>query len=410
MHFPDIKKTMSRIDSGIYFPDGERSDVTIVLEERTVLGSTSAVHFATVHNSRSGEQLRVAVKTPKLDGPDASMSGSEYTKQQLHAESIQRRSAQYPRQLGVWGTFCDDEVVRLDLQTVREKTEQLQLVLFLEAAIPEQAIQLLELLAKLGLKTIQNERSFSATATAEAISIKQLETYYIKIIEWLIAVHTSDEVLPQVSQQEYEQALTNIVVDPARFDGIRSTGLGQELPQEQLDDIRKKMLQLAQKLALVFSHRLKPVHGDAWASNFFIDQELEEVFGIDPGSVGESDPALDLAFALMDLVMIDFKINVNTGDEELFTGEHVALADRMLALYKETTQDAEIEYVLPLFVAFKLFVSATFDLAGKPIEQRALLDTISGMLAQSLASDVSGFSFNCLEQYRSSTNIVASQS
>lgn len=373
----------------------------VIVESGNKVGSSSRVYFARVA-SGDNKPLRLAVKTPQLDGQDSLGSLGAYIKQQLSAEAIQRKSGSFPQQYGVWANIVGGEgvsVVRATLDNWHEFLDQVSMVVFLETAIPEQATQLLEILSQLGLETIQDGRSFSALQ--EVTSVAVLENYYKKIIEWLITIHHSDQASVG-SFEKYRQALENIIKDASRFDGIRNTQLGQQLPQEQLDAIRLKMMQLASNLASKFFHRLTPVHGDAWASNFFVDRESGEIYGIDPGNVGESDPALDVAFALMDLVMVGAASNAHGSNESFFAGEYVDLADRMLSCYKEKTADTEIEQILPLFVAFKLFVAATFDMAGKPAKQQALLDTILGMLTNSLSESGSVFSFAALEQYRES--------
>lgn len=378
--------------------------MNIVLEgnDSAKAGSSSIVYFARVSSDGTTQPLRLAVKTPRLTGQDSLGSLGAYIKQQLSAEAIQRKSGSFPQQHGLWASIASEgeiSVVRLTSENWSALLDQVSMVVFLETAIPEQATQLLEILSQLGLETIQDGRSFSALQ--EVTSVAVLENYYKKIIEWLITIHHSDQV-PADSLEKYRQALENIIKDASRFDGIRSTQLGQQLPQEQLDAIRLKMMQLASNLASKFFHRLTPVHGDAWASNFFVDRESSEIYGIDPGNVGESDPALDVAFALMDLVMVGVASNANGNNKSLFASEYVDLADSMLSYYKEKAADTEVEQVLPLFVAFKLFVAATFDMAGEPAKQQALLDTILGMLTNSLTESGSVFSFAALEQYHES--------
>jgi len=384
------------IPPSIFFSDSNqgRLPIRIVAEEDRKTGSSSVVNFATIVDANGLTHLRLAVKSPRLGGQDSRASLSGYISQQLTAEGIQRRSAVFPRQYGLWARTTKGEVVRVEEDTWQSFQDQLELIAVLEAAIPEHATQLLELLSKLGLETIQS-RSFSQLH--QEVSSDLLEVYYQKIMVLLITIHdrqsavTSDVCL-------YECALQNIIVDSARFDGIRNTELGRQLPQSQLDDIRRRMLQLSQKLAQKFAHRLTHVHGDAWASNFFVDVNQGEVYVIDPGGVGESDPALDVAFALMDLVMIDVNNNARLGDGDYFSGEFIALADKMLAFYKEQAQDSDVEHILPLFVSFHLFVAATFDMLGKPTEQQVLLDAIQGILALSLEEE-DGFSFSKLSGY-----------
>jgi thiamine kinase-like enzyme len=390
---------LRNIPANNFFPDpcDKNAPLTeIEVEEGCKTGSSSVVHFARIVRHDHSEHLRLAVKSPRLSGRDSLANLEGYLAQELIAERIQRRSAVFPQQYGLWARTTKGDVVRLEEDTWQSCQDQLELIIVLEAAIPEYATQLLEILSKLGLETIQDGRSFSLAN--QEVSPDVLEVYYQKIIELLITIHDRQSVAASDVSQ-YERALQNIILDPARFDGIRNTELGRQLPQSQLDDIRRKMMQLSQNLALKFAHRLTHVHGDAWASNFFVDVNQEEVYVIDPGGVGESDPALDLGFALMDLVMIDANNNARLGCGDLFSGEFIALADKMLAFYKEQAHDNEVEFILPLFVAFKLFVAATFDMLGKPTEQQALLDVIQGMLAKSLEEEEFTFSFTELSGY-----------
>ena len=240
---------------------------------------------------RGNEYVTVAIKTGK-GGGDIAQVDDHYLEHLLAgARSLPSVMEQY----GVYAITAERQLLEITAPQVSSE-EVLEFVFQVLAAMPESAVQLLQLLRSFGLETIQSGRTGSAEMK---LSQEQLTSIYEQIMGILADVHgahmagfTQDE-----RTAEYQTALNSIVTDPSRFDGVASClDNSSTLSAEHVQVLRDRMLELASKIGTRHAGRLSHVHADAWASNFFLDPEGNRILCIDPGTVPYSDPAALLWF------------------------------------------------------------------------------------------------------------------
>jgi len=243
----------------------------------------------------------------------------------------------------------------------------LQFVFSLQEAMPKSAKQMLQVLGQYGLRTIQDDRLVGSESSA-FIGEENLVHIYHQIIERLAIIHASAGENISQATEEYPQALQSIVTDRTRFDGVASClpAMNTCISQDMVNLLRYRMLSLAE-INSQRHNRQKPVHGDAWASNFFIGDN-NELYIIDPGRIERSDPALDVVFTTGDLALVD----INRADgipQNVYDSNNIQLADRLVDAYQWQTGDNDIRFNMALFFGYKAFVAAVFD-AGTNEKQR----------------------------------------
>lgn len=366
---------------GALFEGASTEPIRVAQAYPPAFGAFSAVFR--VDLQRGSEYVTVAIKTGK-GGGDIAQVDDHYLEHLLAgARSLPSVMEQY----GVYAITAEQQLLEVTATQEVSSQEVLEFVFQVLAAMPESAVQLLQLLRSFGLETIQSGRTGAAEMK---LSQEQLTSIYEQIMTILADVHgahvagfTQDE-----RTAEYQTALNSIVTDPSRFDGVASClDNSSTLSAEHVQVLRDRMLELASKIGTRHAARLSHVHADAWASNFFLDPEDNRILCIDPGTVPYSDPALDLMFALADLLFLQVNGNVrNQTSENIYQGNFTELAQQLLQQYQERTGDTVIPQILPLFYGFKAFVSAVFD-AGSNEEQRmrlyySALGTVDRALAQ----------------------------
>lgn len=381
------------------------SPVEIIGIELSGEGAFSRVYRVTVRDEK-GDISQVALKMARGHADIAEVTRS-YKNYLLDGASKDLPGV--VKSMGVFGVTEEGKFESLSSEQQSDIQQKIyELIFEIQEALPEQATQLLALLNTLGLETIQDGRS--GEAQEKQLNSDKLAQIYLQITSILADIHKQPIRFNNDSERSiaYAKGLSHVIEDATRLDGVGKYAAEGSLLADRYQAIRSRMVQLTNLLAGLFPHRLSSIHADSWASNFFVDNDDKQtVYCIDPGTAPYGDPANDLVFALGDLVFLDVNNNVAENNIE-FGGKNTDLAAHLVDNYqamRELTgqQRWELDTTMPLFYAFKAFVSALFD-AGKSEQQQDLLTSSAvGALDLAIESLEQGryfdFSFKRLNEY-----------
>ena len=249
-------------------------------------------------------------------------------------------------------------------------------------ALPDDAVQLLDILKPYGLQTVQTQ------GAEQTCSIDQLGLIYRQAMVNLGEIHQQPLNLSVEDQQAaLKKYHRHLIESPTRLAGIANIYFN-EIPGEKnitspmFDDLCSLMRRLAEKIEQNSgsNQRIRPVHGDSWAANTFWLPKTGEVKFIDP-ELALADPALDVCFMLADLAF--------SGNAKL-----IELAETLLAEFR--LDDPDIDQGLALAFGYKGFVSAVFDCTTKE-QQLGRFESILMIINEALENKQ--FSFLKLGNY-----------
>jgi hypothetical protein len=320
-----------------------------------------------------------------------------------YAEHLLHDSRDLPGTVKVHGVFAltkSGQVVQVE--NMDKYPEDVQMVFSVQDAMPRESVQFLSILRKKGLKTIQDGR-----VTCEedsALSGEEIYRLYFGIVNKLVMINSRDgDVVDPV--ESYRDSLQYLVTDPTRFDGVAQKLpevrdlLGTKITEVDVVRLRSGMLELVGRYSQKYGgSRLRRVHGDAWASNYFVDGE-KNTHIIDPGKTEASDSALDLVFTLSDLAFIAVNKRGGIG-EGINRSKYVAMADNLVEEYMHAAGDSDIRKTMALIFGYKAFVAGLFDAGPNDQQRQDLIDAALGAVEMAKTNDDFQFHFRDLYIYK----------